>query len=152
MLVGMTQLLASCVLLADRHHQLIECVRDLLEPEFEALFIVANENSLIEGASRLHPKVAIIDLSLVPGRLRELLHRIRESSPHTKLLVLSVHDQASAARWALEAGADGVILKNSIASDVHSAIDAVLENRSYLSPGIARETPDAPSDSTTSSS
>jgi DNA-binding NarL/FixJ family response regulator len=106
----MKQVSTSCVLLADRHHGLIECVRDMLETEFATLFIVATENSLMEGATRLQPTVAVVDLSLVPGRLPQVLHRLRTSSPHTKLLLLSVHDQASVARFALEAGADGVVL------------------------------------------
>jgi DNA-binding NarL/FixJ family response regulator len=151
-LVGMTSLAMSCVLLADRHHQLIECVRDMLETEFATLFIVANESSLAEGVTRLQPRVVIVDLSLVSNRLPELLHQIRSSSPHTKLLLLSVHDQASIAQWALEAGADGVVLKRSIAADLHPAIDAVLGDRSFVSPGIPRVTLDDRSDSTTSSS
>jgi len=126
----------SCVLLADRHHQLIESVRDMLEADFSTLFIVADENSLTEGVARLQPRVVIVDLSLVSSRLPELLHQIRSSSPHTKLLLLSVHEQSSVARWALEAGADGVVLTRSVAADLHPAIDAVMEERSFVSPEI----------------
>jgi two-component system secretion response regulator SsrB len=126
------------VLLADRHHRLIECVRDMLESEFEAMFIVGNESSLIEGATRLQPRVVIVDTSLVPGRLPELLQRLRTCSPQSKTLLLSVHDQASVARFGLEARADGVVLKRAIATDLLPAVDAVLANRSYVSPGIAK--------------
>ena len=93
----MTQPSVNCVLLADRHHRMIECVRDMLETEFAALFIVGNENSLLEGAARLQPTVVIVDTSLVPGRLPELLRQLRTCSPHTKTLLLSVHDEASVA-------------------------------------------------------
>jgi len=136
----MTQLSTSCVLLADRHHQLIECVRDMIETEFATMFIVADESSLLEGASRLKPAVVIVDLSLVPGRLPEVLHRLRTCSPHSKTLLLSVQDQASVARFSLEAQADGVVLKRAIATDLLPAIDAVLANRRFVSPGIAQET------------
>jgi DNA-binding NarL/FixJ family response regulator len=128
------------VLLADRHHQLIECVRDMLETEFAALFIVGNEKSLIEGATRLQPTVVIVDTALVPGRLPELLHRLHTCSPETKTLLLSVHDQASVARFGLEARADGVVLKRTIASDLLAAVDAVRANRRFVSPGIALAT------------
>lgn len=132
---------ASCVLLADRHHQLIECVRDMLETKFATLFIVAGEDSLVEGATRLHPKVAIVDPSLARGQLPDLLHRVRTRSPGTKLLILSNHDQASVARFAFEAGADGVVLKRSIADDLFAAIDTILADRKFLSPGITRVAP-----------
>jgi DNA-binding NarL/FixJ family response regulator len=136
----MTQPQVKCVLLADRHHGLIECVRDMLETEFAALFIVADENSLIEGATRLRPTVVIVDTSLVPGRLPELLHQLRSCSPHTKTLLLSVHDEANVARFGLEARADGVVLKRAIATDLLVAIDAVLANRCFVSPGISQTT------------
>jgi DNA-binding NarL/FixJ family response regulator len=133
----MTRPSTSCVLLADRHHRLIECVRDMLETEFAATFIVADESSLIEGARRLKPAVVIVDLSLVPGRLREVLHRLRTSAPGCKTLLLSVQDQASVARFGLDARADGVVLKRAIATDLLPAIDAVLANRRFVSSGIS---------------
>ena len=136
----MTQPGVKCVLLADRHHGLIECVRDMLETEFATLFIVADENSLLEGASRLKPTVVIVDLSLVPGNLLEVLHRLRTSSPHSKTLLLSVQDQESVARFGLEARADGVVLKRAIATDLLPAVDAVLANRRFVSPGIDQNT------------
>jgi DNA-binding NarL/FixJ family response regulator len=79
----MTPVSTSCVLLADRHHRLIECVRDMLDTEFATLFIVTKENSLTEGAIHLQPTVVIADLSLVPDRLSQVLHRLRACSPHT---------------------------------------------------------------------
>jgi two-component system secretion response regulator SsrB len=128
----------SCILLADRHHRLAEGIRGMLETSFEALFIVADETSLVEGAARLQPTVVIIDLSMAPGRLPQVLQRLRTSSPRTKMLLLSVHDQASIARYGLAAQADGVVLKRAIATDLLPAIDAVLADRTFLSPGIIR--------------
>jgi two-component system secretion response regulator SsrB len=136
----MTQPSTSCVLLADRHHQLIECVRDMIETEFATMFIVADESSLLEGASRLKPAVVILDLSLVPGRLPGVLRRLRTCSPHSKTLLLSVQDGVSVARFGREVQADGVVLKRAIATDLLPAIDAVLANRRFESPGIAPET------------
>jgi DNA-binding NarL/FixJ family response regulator len=84
----------------------------------------------------------IVDTALVPGRLPALLNRLRACSPRTKTLLLSVHDQASVARFGLEARADGVVLKRTIATDLLPAIDAVLANRRYVSPDIAQATLD----------
>lgn len=122
----------------------------MLDTEFATLFIVATENSLMEGARRLQPTVAVVDLSLVPGRLPQVLDQLRTCSPHTKLLLLSVHDQASVARFALEAGADGVVLKRSLAPDLPEAIESVLASRRFVSPAITPATPDDDSDPTRS--
>ena len=128
----------SCVLLADRHHGLRDGVRGLLETKFETVFMVADEASLLEGAARLMPAVVVIDLSLSAGDLGGLLARASARAPGAKILLLSVHDEATVAESGLRAGADAVVLKRSLASDLMTAVDAVLAGERYLSPGIAR--------------
>lgn len=131
----MSQPLVNCVLLADRHHGLTEGVRGLLETEFDAVVMVADERSLFESAVRIRPTVAVVDLSLVRGESFDWLPRLRARCPHMKLILLSVHDQPSVRRGALKAGAHGFVLKRSIATDLMAAIDAVQSGESYVSPG-----------------
>lgn len=115
-----------CVVLADRHHGLTEGVRGLLETVFDAVVMVADENSLIESAGRLRPALAIVDLSLARGANLQWLQRLRARCPDLKVLVLSVHDEASVRRAALAEGADGFVLKRDIPRDLLPAIDQVL--------------------------
>lgn len=115
----------SCVLLADRHHGLTEGVRGLLATAFNSVVMVADEVSLLEGASRLEPDVAVVDLSLAPGNGIDWLRTIRERCPGLKVIVLSVHDEQSVRRAVLEAGADAVVLKRSIATDLLPAVARV---------------------------
>ena len=88
---------ARCVLLADRHHSLIEGVRGLLETAFGTIFMVADEASLLEGVERLTPSVAIVDLALAGGDWLRLLRTVRERSPASKVIVLSLYDEMSVA-------------------------------------------------------
>jgi two-component system, NarL family, invasion response regulator UvrY len=129
---------SSCVLLADRHQGLRDGVRGLLETEFETVFMVADEASLLEGAGRLGPAVVVLDLSLSAGDLPGLLQRVSARAPGAKLLLLSVHDEATVAESALGAGADAVVLKRSLANDLMPAVDALLAGKRYLSPEIAK--------------
>src|SRR5688572_33465236 len=94
----------SCVLLADRHHGLRDGVRGLLETEFDIVFMVATEASLLEGAARLNPAVVVLDLSLSAGDLPALLGGISDRAPAAKVVVVSVHDQRTVAQSALAAG------------------------------------------------
>jgi DNA-binding NarL/FixJ family response regulator len=128
----------SCVLLADRHHGLRDSVRGLLETAFETVFMVADEASLIAGAGRLKPAVVVLDLSLSAGDLPGLLGRIGTHAPDAKVLLLSVHDERTVAESALAAGADAVVLKRSLATDLMSAVDALLAGQRYLSPEISQ--------------
>jgi DNA-binding NarL/FixJ family response regulator len=115
----------SCVLLADRHHGLTEGVRGLLEAAFGTVVMVADETSLLEGAVRLEPDVAVVDLSLAQDRNLGWLRSLRERCPLLKVIVLSVHDEPNVRRAALEAGADAFVLKRAIVTDLLPAVDLV---------------------------
>ena len=115
----------SCVLLADRHHGLAESVRGLLETAFDMVIMVANETSLIEGAARLQPQVAVMDLSLPGGGGLGCLTALRQRCPGLKVIVLSVHDERSVRREAMDAGADAFVLKRAIATDLLDTVSLV---------------------------
>jgi DNA-binding NarL/FixJ family response regulator len=108
----------SCVLLADRHHGLTEGVRGLLETAFGTVIMVADEASLLEGASRLQPDVAVVDVSLAKHCSLDWLHALRAWEPEVKVIVLSVHDEESVRQTALDAGADAFVLQRAIATDL----------------------------------
>jgi len=131
----------NCVLLADRHHGLSEGVRGLLETAFDAVVMVADQASLFESADRLKPTVAVVDLSLARGDGLRWVPRLRSRCPDMKLIVLSVHDEPSVCRTALEAGVDAFVLKRAITTDLVAAIDAVRAGKEYISPGGAERPP-----------
>jgi two-component system secretion response regulator SsrB len=124
----------GCVLLADRHHGLTEGVRGLLKTAFGTVVMVADEASLIEGADRLRPEVAVVDLSLAGDSGLGWLRTVRGRCPDLKLIVLSVHDEQSVRRAALEAGADAFVLKRAIATDLLPAVALVRAGRSLDAP------------------
>ncbi len=125
----------SCVLLADRHHGLNERVCGLLEATFGRVFMVVDEPSLMDGAARLRPAMCVIDLSLAAGNLAGMVRAIRERAPEAKILLLSVHDEPTVVAAAEAAGADGLVLKRAIATDLLDAVDAILAGRRYVSHG-----------------
>ncbi len=127
---------ASCVLLADRHHTLTEGVRGLLETAFSTVFMVADEPSLIEGARHLRPTVIVADLSLARGDSLAFVRRLHEQAGGAKVLMLSVHDEPSVAQSVIAAGADGVVLKRALATDLLAAIEALLGGGRFVSPAI----------------
>jgi DNA-binding NarL/FixJ family response regulator len=115
----------SCVLLADRHHNLTEGVRGLLETTFGTVVMVADKASLLDGASRLQPDVAVVDLSLAEDRGLDWRKALRKRCPDLKVVVLSVHDEQSVRDAAMAAGADAFVLKRAISTDLLPAIDRV---------------------------
>ena len=121
----MAEMPPSCVLLADRHHGLTEGVRGLLETAFGTVVMVADEASLLEGALRLRPDMAVVDLSLARDCGMDWLRAIRHRCPGLKVIVLSVHDEQSVRCAAIEAGADAFVLKRTIVTDLLPAVETV---------------------------
>jgi DNA-binding NarL/FixJ family response regulator len=121
----MSETRPSCVLLADRHHGLTEGVRGLLETAFKTVVMVADEASLLEGADRIRPDVAIVDISLAQDSGLGWLRALRQRCPEVKVIVLSVHDEQCVRRAAMDAGADSFVLKRAIATDLLDAVESV---------------------------
>ena len=136
---AMNDATASCVLLADRHHSLTEGVRGLLETAFSTVFMVADEASLIVGAQQLRPSVIVADLSLARGDSLAFVRRLRQRAGDSKVLMLSVHDEPSVARSAIAAGADGVVLKRAIATDLLAGIETLLGRSHFVSAAMRGE-------------
>lgn len=119
----------SCVLLADRHHGLTEGLRGLLETTFGTVVMVADETSLIEGADRVQPDMVIVDLSLARNSSLDWLRRLRARCPGLKVIVISVHDEQAVRSAALAAGADAVILKREIGTELLAVVDRIRDSR-----------------------
>ena len=88
--------------------------------------VVGDEVSLFESVRQLRVAVAVVDLSLRRGDGLRRIRRIRTDFPRLKLIALSVHEEKNAKVAAIEAGANGFVLKRSIATDLLPTIDAVL--------------------------
>jgi len=126
----------QCVLLGERHHGLSDGVRGLLDTAFGAVFMVADETSLLEGAARLQPTLVVVDLALADGDLPCLLAHLRKQAPSAKILLLSVHDESEAVSAALAMGADGLVLKREIATELLQAVDSLLAGKRYVSTSV----------------
>jgi DNA-binding NarL/FixJ family response regulator len=127
---------STCALLADRHTVLAERVRDLLEADFQTVYVVGDAPSLQEGAQRLTPALIVLDLALAGRDYQRLLQEIHDTSPGSRVIVLTVHDDATVARLALASGAQSVVLKRSLGSDFLNAVSTTLRGEQFVSSGF----------------
>ena len=74
---------------------------------------------------KLHPDMAIVDLSLPGANGIELIKNVRAEFPKLPILVLSMHDESLYAVRALRAGADGYVMKHEAMANVIQAIREV---------------------------
>lgn len=122
------------VLLADIHQNMLAGVRSVLESIFEKIFMVADEASLLDAAKKIKPDLIIADISLPVTAEINIARRLHKTFPETKLIILSVHDESSAINECMDAGAKGFVLKRTAVNDLVPAIEAVMQEDSYVSP------------------
>jgi DNA-binding NarL/FixJ family response regulator len=124
------------VVLADSHPTMLEGIRRLLESEVEAILIVADEMSLMQAIGRVIPDLVVADLSFQVSGDTKVARLLEKRDPEIKLIIFSVHDEATVVKEVMEAGADGFILKRRAAVDLIPAIREIRQGRRYVSPDI----------------
>jgi DNA-binding NarL/FixJ family response regulator len=129
---------SNCVVLADSHQDMLEGVRGLLQTSFESVVMVADEKSLFDTIEKIKPDIAVVDLSLPVSGEVNVAHKIKSLYPDLKIIILSVHDETTALKEMMSAGATGFVLKRSVATDLMHAVDEVLNGHTYISPSIER--------------
>jgi two-component system response regulator NreC len=140
------------LVLADDHAVVRSGLRMLLdsEPDFEVVAVASN----IEDARRYvrghHPKVLVLDLNMPGGSSLEAIPILREESPDTQIVVLTMQQEPAFARAALGAGALGYVLKEAADDELVEAVRRAAKGETYLNPKlgarIASEPPAGPPD------
>ena len=90
------------------------------------------------AAAALAPDVALVDLGLPDGSGFDVIRHIRAVSPQTSVMVVSVFGGERNLLEAIEAGATGYLLKDSLPEDFNASIHALQGGESPISPALAR--------------
>ena len=125
------------VLLAEDHTIVRQGVRRLVEEEsIEVVGEVDNGQDAINRAMELNPDVIIMDISMPFMRGIEATTRIKKDVPGTKVIILTIHDEENYLFGALDAGADGYVVKGEDIKILLEAIETVMAGELYLSPEV----------------
>ena len=126
------------ILLVDDHALVRRGFRRMLEDEtsFQVVGEASDGLEAVSRAEELHPDVVVMDCALPQINGVEATRRILAKSPHTAILMLSMHSEDTFIRQALAAGARGYILKNAMDLDLVSAIKKIAEGKMVVDPQI----------------
>ncbi len=132
------------VLLADDHALVRQGLKALLESQgFQVVGEASDGQATLRSAEKTHPDVAILDISMPVLNGMDAARELKKSSPKTKIILLTQHDEDQYVTEALRAGAKGYVLKSQAAEDLVQAIREVCRGSVYLSPSISRSVVDA---------
>jgi DNA-binding NarL/FixJ family response regulator len=128
------------VLVADDHTIVRQGIVSLLRDSgvCEVVAEAANGLEAVEKAMAARPAVALIDITMPRLNGLEVVRRIRQALPDTRVLVLTVHDDEEYVLPIVRAGATGYLLKNAAATELVEAVQTLNRGKAYFGPEAAR--------------
>jgi len=134
------------VVIADDHGVVRGGLRLLLHQQ-DGVHVVGEADD-VPSALRLvetrRPHVLVLDLNMPGPSSIEAIPQVRELSPNTHVVVLTMQNDPAYARAALQAGADAYVLKESAESELLNAVRAVQQGQTYLNPTLGAQIARAP--------
>ncbi|HEX3878991.1 MAG TPA: response regulator transcription factor [Bryobacteraceae bacterium] len=130
--------MAISIVLADDHALVRRGMKALFEsePDFSVIAEAGDGLQALQITEALHPDVLVLDLMLpgMPGL--EVLHVVRQKSPRTRVVMISVHKTTSMVSQALQNGATGYVLKGNPETELLDAVRAAGAGRRYISTSV----------------
>jgi DNA-binding NarL/FixJ family response regulator len=131
------------ILLADDHDILRDGLRALLEMagDMEVIGEARTGREAVAMAALLQPGVVLLDIAMPELDGVEACLRIRQLTPRTRVLFLTMHESEEYYVRAQRAGAAGYVIKRTASADLLAAVRAVAHGDTFLSPSVAQTLP-----------
>src|SRR5437879_1976265 len=129
----------TTIVLAGDHLIVRQSLRALLEaePDFRVIGEAGDGSQAVQLVERLRPQVLVLDL-LIPGLSGlEVARQVRQRTPETRVIVLSMHANEAYVLEALRHGAAAYVVKETSSTELVQAVRAVVAGRRYLSPPLS---------------
>lgn len=127
------------VLVVDDHpvvrHGLVSMLR--WEPDIELVGEAADGREAVRLIREHGPDVVLLDLRLPELSGIEVMRQVRGQVPLVRFLVLTTYDTDSYIAPALEAGAQGYLLKDATPDELAGAVRSLMQGRAALEPSVA---------------
>jgi DNA-binding NarL/FixJ family response regulator len=129
------------IVLVEDHAILREGLKALIEiePDFAVVGEFGAVDECLAGIDELKPDLVLTDLELPQRSGIELLVHIKHVVPKARKLVLTAHDSEEYVRAALNAGADGYVLKDAGSAELMLAIRTVSAGQQFLCEAVANK-------------
>jgi DNA-binding NarL/FixJ family response regulator len=127
------------ILVADDHAVVRRGVRSLLEtePGLEVSYEASDGVEALDCVKKHKPDLVLLDLTMPEMNGLDAVREIREASPDTNVLILTMHFSEDVAREAFRCGAHGYVLKSDADVDLVSAVRHVQQRKPFFTGRLA---------------
>ena len=127
------------ILIADDHPLFRDGLRALLEsvPDMQVIGEAATGDEALTQAHVLQPDVILMDLKMPGMNGIEATRRILHTSPHIRILFVTMFEDDDFVFAAIRAGARGYLLKGAVQEETLRAIHAVSHGEAIFGPAVA---------------
>lgn len=127
------------ILIADDHPLFRDGLRVLLEsvPDLQVLGEATTGNEVMVQAISLQPDLILMDIKMPGTNGIEATRRILQTSPHIRVLILTMFEDDESVFAAMRAGARGYLLKGAVQEETLRAIRAVASGEAIFGPAVA---------------
>jgi two-component system response regulator NreC len=138
----------TTLVIADDHAVVRSGLKMLLdaEPDLEVVAEAGDVESAIRYVRGHKPTVLVLDLHMPGEPSLPALPTLREASPDTQIVVLTMQDDPAYAREALRAGAIGYVLKEAADAELVQAVRMAARGETYLQPALGARLASLPSE------
>lgn len=128
------------ILIADDHHVVRRGLRALLETAqgFSIVAEAADGQEAVQLTAEHEPDVVMLDISMPKMNGVEAARLIKRDHPRTRVVILTIHENEEYVNQAVQAGADGYLLKNADKDELWDAVRTVAAGKRYFSPSVSR--------------
>jgi len=126
----------SCIVLGDKHQNILESLRGLLETLFKSVVMVADNPSFLQAMDQIKPSFAIVDLSVLGYSEINTACELNKRFPNVKIIVLCGYEEPDIIDDIMSAGASAVVLKQNSGAELFDAIESIEKGQIYISPAI----------------
>lgn len=128
------------VLLADDHTLVRESLVGVLQADGDVQVVAQAADGLeaVTKAIACRPDIVIADISMPRLNGIEVVRRLREALPETRVLMLTMHQEDEYVLQAVRAGASGFLVKDSAAAELLAAVRSLHAGRGHFGPQAAK--------------
>jgi len=127
------------ILVADDHLIVRDGLRAILEREgFKVVAEASDGSEALDWAGKLHPDIAVLDVSMPVLNGFDSAREIQRISPKTKTILLTAHTEQPYILEGLRSGAKGFVMKTHAAEELVRAIREAARGGTYFSPEVSQ--------------